>query len=146
MDWCEDNNVNYVSGLKSDNSLNAHSKKTDSATRVQFKRKFEEPRFLADSKKRHEELRKISALPKKDRRDSYKKMDERQVKKLGDFYHQVGDGYGGKHKKWRKERRVISLSRCTDSGLKRRYIVTNLQNLTKKSCMTRFTLSQEKLN
>ena len=134
MDWCEDNNVNYISGLKSDNSLNARSKKTDTATKTRFKKKFGEPKFTGEkgAKERHEQLRAVSALSKKKRRDAYKQMDERQVKKLGDFYHQVGDGYGGKHKKWRKERRVISLSRCTDSGLKRRYIVTSLQNLTKE--------------
>lgn len=132
MDWCEENNVDYISGLKSDNSLNARSKKADTAVKTRFKRKFGEPKFIGDSKKRHEELRAISALEKEKRQEAYKKIDERQVKRLGDFYHKVGDGYGGKHKKWKKERRVISLSRYTDSGLKRRYLVTSLENLTKE--------------
>lgn len=129
MDWCEENGVEYVTGLKSDTHLNTHSMRTDKAAEKKFVQTFGPPRFVGSdgSTRRHANLRKISAMQKADRRNEYQQLDSRQVRKLGEFKHRVGDGFGGKYKKWKKERRVISLARFTDRGLKRRYLVTSLE-------------------
>jgi hypothetical protein len=132
MDWCEANGVDYVTGLKGDNHLNVGSKQFDKQAEKEFKRRFGAPRFDGTTGSYHyqQQLREISALPRDKRYDAYAELDQRSVRKLGDFRHLAGRGYGGKHKQWKKERRVISRARVTDRGLKRRYLVTSLEGYT----------------
>ena len=132
MDWCEANGVDYVTGLKGDNHLNTGSKQFDKEAQEEFEEQFGPPRFDGSTGSYHYQnhLREISALPRDKRYEAYAELDQRSVRKLGDFMHLAGRGYGGKHKQWKKERRVISRARVTDRGLKRRYLVTSLEGYT----------------
>lgn len=132
MDWCEANNVEYVTGLKGDNHLNTGSKQFDKQAEREFKRQFGPPRFAGVTGSYHyqKHLREISTLPRDQRYEAYAALAERSVRKLGDFLHLAGRGYSGKHKRWKRERRVISRARVTDRGLKRRYLVTSLGGYT----------------
>jgi hypothetical protein len=135
MDWCESNGVEYILGLKGDHALNVSSQQFDRAAEQAFAREFGEQMFKDESKKKHELLREISAQPKADRRNAYAILDERQIRKLGEFRHRAGDGFGENDKRrqkrqWKQKRRVISLARVTDKGLKRRYLVTSLEGFT----------------
>jgi hypothetical protein len=137
MDWCEANSVDYVIGLKGDHALNIASKQFDTGAEKAFAKQYGPQMFAgpSDGKKRHELLREISAQPKVDRRNAYAILDERQIRKLGEFRHRAGDGMGRNDKRrqkhqWKQERRVISLARVSDRGLKRRYLVTSLEGYT----------------
>jgi hypothetical protein len=132
MDWCEENKVEYVLGLKSDNHLNAHSKLSDCAAENQFKSQFGAMKYAGSTGGYHEDkyLRSLYALPKEKRYEAFSENGKRQIRSFGEFQHRVGEGYGGKHKKWKRERRVISLSKVTDRGLKRRYLATSLEKYT----------------
>jgi len=132
MDWCEANGVDYVTGLKGDHHLNVGSKQFDKRAEKEFEKRFGQPRFDGTTGSYHyqQHLREISALPRGARYEAYAELDGRSVRRLGDFRHLAGRGYGGKHKQWKKERRVISRARVTDRGLKRRYLVTSLEGYT----------------
>jgi hypothetical protein len=132
MDWCEENKVDFLLGLKSDNHLNVGSKQFDREAEQEFKQEFGEMKFDHSTGAYHQdkEIRAINALPKDKRYEEYKKVEQRKIRKLGEFRHRAGEGYGGKHKKWKNERRVISLSKVTDRGLKRRYLATSLEGYT----------------
>lgn len=132
MDWCEANNVDYVTGLKGDNHLNTGSKQYDKQAEKEFLKQFGTPRYAGSTGSYHhnKRLHEISALPADKRYEAYAELDQRQVRKLGEFRHLAGRGYGGQHKQWKKERRVISRARFTDRGLKRRYLVTSLEGYT----------------
>jgi hypothetical protein len=134
MDWCESNKVEYILGLKGDHALNVGSQQFDRDAQQTFSKTFGEQMFPDNSKKKHELLRAISAQPTIDRRNAYAILDERQVRKLGEFRHRAGNGLGDNDKRvkrrWKRERRVIALARVTDRGLKRRYLVTSLEGFT----------------
>jgi hypothetical protein len=134
MDWCESNKVEYILGLKGDHALNVSSQQFDREAQQAFSGSFGDQMFLDDSKKRHQLLREISAQPKVDRRNAYAILDERQIRKLGEFRHRAGNGMGENDKRikrrWKNFRRVICLARVTDKGLKRRYLVTSLEGFT----------------
>lgn len=130
MDWCEENNVEYVLGLKGDNALNTGSKQFDRETERQFIRLYGEPWFAGPkgSKEKYALLRDISAQPKKDRRAAYAILDERQVRQTGKFQHRAGEGGNDKkrlERRWKRERTAVSVARVTDRGLKRRYLVVS---------------------
>lgn len=132
MDWCEDNNCDYLLGLKSDNSLNTGSKQFDKSAEKRFARKHGEKQFdnSTGAYQENKTLRDMHELPGEDRYKAIKKHRSREIRMYGEFQHRVGEGYGGKHKRWRKERRVISSSKVNDRGLKRRYIATSLKHYT----------------
>ncbi len=132
MDWCEENKVDFVLGLKSDNHLNTGSKQFDKAAEKQFKRKFGERKFDSSTGAYHQDkqLRALNTLPKSERYKAYEEHDARKIRRYAEFQHRVGEGYGGKYKKWKKERRVICSSKVTDRGLKRRYLATSLEGFT----------------
>jgi hypothetical protein len=132
MDWCETNDVDYVTGLKGDNHLNTGSRQFDQQAEKEFERRFGLPQFAGTTGSYHfqQHIREISTLPRDKRYEAYAELDEGSVRELGDFWHLAGRGYGGKHKQWKRERRVISRARVTDRGLKRRYLVTSLENYT----------------
>jgi len=130
MDWCEQNNVEFVLALKSDNALNVASKQFDVAAEREFSEQFGEPWFggRTGSKEKHALLREISAQPKLDRKAAYAILDERQVRKTGKFQHRAGEGGNDKkrlERRWKRERTVVSVARVTDKGLKRRYLAVS---------------------
>lgn len=130
MDWCEQNNVDFVLALKSDNALNVGSKQFDTEAQREFTRLYGEPWFNNQngSKQKHALLREISAQPKTDRRAAYAILDERHVRQTGKFQHRAGEGGNDKkrlERRWKRERTVVSVARCTDRALKRRYLVVS---------------------
>lgn len=130
MDWCEENNVEFVLGLKGDNHLNVGSKQFDTEAEHAFKKVYGEPWFAGSSgsKEKYALLRDISAQPKIDRKAAYAILDERNVRRTGKFQHRAGEGGNDKNRlkrRWKRERTVVSVARCTDRGLKRRYLVVS---------------------
>jgi hypothetical protein len=135
MDWCEANAVDFVVGLKGDNALNSKSKEYDNLAKREFEAKYGAQFFGEEvsASERHQVMRSISGEEKEMRRMVYALFDERQVRQLGEFRHQAGTGGNDKKRLailWKKERRVISLARFTDRGLKRRYLATSLEGYT----------------
>ena len=136
MDWCEANGVEYVLGLKANDALYSQSKKLDKKAEQEFAETFGDQQFAGrgGGKKKNKHIRTISALPKAERTLAYSKLDERQVRKLGEFQYQAGSGIGPNDKRrgqqWKKERRVIDLARVSDRGLKRKYLVTSYAKYT----------------
>ena len=130
MDWCEENNVEFVLGLKSDNALNVGSKQFDTGAEHEFSMLYGEPWFTGPngSKEKYALLRDISAQPKVDRKAAYAILDERNVRHTGKFQHRAGEGGNDKNRlkrRWKRERTAVSVARCTDRGLKRRYLVVS---------------------
>jgi hypothetical protein len=130
MDWCEENNVEYVLGLKGDNALNVGSKQFDVEAERLFHKIYGEPWFAGPngSKEKYALLRDVSAQPKTDRRAAYAILDERQVRRTGKFQHRAGEGGNDKRRlerRWKRERTAVSVARFTDRGLKRRYLVVS---------------------
>lgn len=132
MDWCEENKVDFVLGLKGDHHLNVHSKEFDEAAQAMFSEEFGERRFDGSTAAYHEDkhLRAISTLPKEQRYAEYASYQSRKIRSYGEFRHRAGEGHGGKYRVWKRERRVICSSKVTDRGLKRRYLATSLEGYT----------------
>lgn len=130
MDWCEENNVEYVLGLKGDNALNVGSKQFDVEAEREFYEAYGAPWFAGPdgSKEKHALIREVSAQPKVDRRAAYAILDERHVRRTGKFQHRAGEGGNDKkrlERRWKRERTAVSVARFTDRGLKRRYLVVS---------------------
>lgn len=130
MDWCEENNIEFALGLKGDNALNVGSKQFDTCAEREFSRLYGEPWFAGPngSKDKYALLRDISAQPKIDRKAAYAILDERNVRQTGKFQHRAGEGGNDKNRlkrRWKRERTAVSVARCTDRGLKRRYLVVS---------------------
>lgn len=132
MDWCEGNNVDFVLGLKSDSHLNVHSQHDDRVAEQEFEEGFGEMKFAGSTGPYHQDkhLRELYTLPGDKRYKAFAENDKRTVRRFGEFRHRAGEGHGGKYKVWKKERRVISLSKVTDRGLRRRYLATSLEGYT----------------
>jgi hypothetical protein len=137
MYWCEENGVEYVLGLKGNESLYSKSRGLDDKARTEFKDEHGEQLFAGTGggKQRNKLIREISAMPKDKRREQYERLDKRQVRKLGEFMYQAGDGIGPNDKRrasqqWKKERRVLQAARVSDRGLKRKYLVTSMAMFT----------------
>jgi hypothetical protein len=133
-DWCEDqgnddprNTVYYLVRMKQPPARNGadvlveHIAATAKRT---FRRKFGLEMFVdSDGKKRkNEEETQILRLAKESRYRTLKERSRRKVRLFGDFKYQAGKG----SKKWRSERRVISVVDHTDMGGQRSFLVTNI--------------------
>lgn len=125
FDWCEDNFVEYVCGLKGDNNLNSGSKNADKESQVTFERTFGSAQFISNGGglKRFRELKKAQTLPKPQRKQKLTEINSREIRIYTQFWHKAGSAT---NPGWRQERRVIARTIYNDSGLKRRYIVTSL--------------------
>lgn len=123
--WCENNAVFYVCGLKGDNNLNNGSKQTDKKSERSFERSFGTALYLGrgGGSKRVAALREAHKLPKEKRKEKLSQLNAREVRLYKEFWHQAGSA---SNEGWDRERRVIGRSVFNDRGLKRRYIVTNL--------------------
>ena len=123
--WMDENNVQYVLGIKENHALKIDTKYLRREAEKKFKRKLEEPMYKGKAGKKRKntdqkELRSIS-----DRRERARKLREsetRRVRCFGDFK------YGARS--WNKQRRVIARCDYTDKGVEMRYVVTNIQHLT----------------
>ncbi len=123
--WMDENNVQYVLGIKENHALAIETKYLRREAEKKFKRKLDEPRYKgkAGSKRKNavqKELRSISN--RKERCKRLKEFEARRVRCFGDFKYAA--------RSWNKERRVIARCDYTDKGLEMRYVVTNIQNLT----------------
>jgi len=130
MDWCEENDVEYVLGLKGDNALNVGSKQFDQEAEHVFRKLYGNPWFAGPNgaKDKSAVLREVSAQPKIDRRAAYAILDERNIRRTGKFQHRAGEGGNDKkrlERRWKRERTAVSVARVTDRGLKRRYVVVS---------------------
>jgi hypothetical protein len=120
--WLDDNNVEYVLGIKHNNALLAKSKQFRQEAERKFKRKLEEPQFKgkAGKKRKLEHMKKLRSIEKREARieasDEYR---SRRVRVYGDFMYQAGS--------WDRERRVIARCDYTDEGIDVRYVVTNVR-------------------
>lgn len=125
FDWCEDNLVEYVCGLKGDNNLNSGSKPTDKKSQASFERTFGAAQYLGKGGgvKRFNALKKAQTLAKSERKVKLKEIHSREIRLYSQFWHKAGSA---SNKGWRQERRVIARTIYNDRGLKRRYIVTSL--------------------
>lgn len=125
FDWCEDNFVEYVCGLKGDNNLNSGSKPSDKKSQTSFDRTFGAAQYLGKGGgvKRFKALKKAQAFAKPERKQKLKEINSREIRIYSQFWHKAGSA---SNKGWRQERRVIARTIYNDRGLKRRYIVTSL--------------------
>lgn len=120
--WLDENNVQYVLGIKHNNALLAKSKQFRQDVERKFKRKFEEPQFKGKPGKKRKlvhlkELRSIENRPERaQKNDEYA---ARRVRVYGDFMYQA--------RSWERERRVIARCDYTDEGIDVRYVVTNVR-------------------
>lgn len=119
-DWCENNNVYYVIGMKSNHGLNVCAAEYASKVRRAFTRKFGTEQFVSRNwrKTRSAILTQIKGLPKVQRQEQLKAVDKRRMRVVGEFQYQA--------KTWDKERRIIAVCDYSDRGLERRFIITNL--------------------
>jgi hypothetical protein len=120
--WLDENNVQYVLGIKHNNSLLAKTKQFRQEAERKFKRKFEEPQFKgkAGEKRKLDHMKKLRSIEKRSQRTE--ENDEymaRRVRVYGDFMYQAGS--------WDRERRVIARCDYTDEGIDVRYVVTNVR-------------------
>lgn len=123
--WMDENNVQYVLGIKENHALAIETKYLRRATEKKFKRKLDEPMFkgkAGDKRKNAAQKELRSIVNKEERGKKLKESEARRVRSFGDFR------YGARS--WDKERRVIARCDYTDKGLEMRYIVTNISHLT----------------
>lgn len=120
-DWCEDNSVFYVIGLKSNHGLNVCAADYASKACKAFRRKHGVEQFVCNDwrKSKSEVLKAIKALPKTERQRQLKDLQERTVRMVGEFQYQA--------RSWRQERRIVVVCDYSDRGLERRFIITNLK-------------------
>lgn len=123
--WMDENNVQYVLGIKENHALAIETKYLRRETEKKFKRKLDEPMFkgkAGDKRKNAAQKELRSIVNKEERGRKLKESEARRVRSFGDFR------YGARS--WDKERRVIARCDYTDKGLEMRYIVTNISHLT----------------
>lgn len=119
--WMDDNRVQYVLGMKHNNSLLAKTKQFRIKAQGKFRRKYDEPRYLGKGGKsaKNQRLKEISSTcDKKKRQEDRREFERRRARVFGDIGYQAGS--------WDRERRVIARCDYTDSGLEVRYVVTNI--------------------
>jgi hypothetical protein len=123
--WMDDNNVQYVMGIKHNNSLLSKSREERNKAKAKFRRKFGEPQFKGrgGSKRKLERMSGLRSIKDpRERRKSFADAQSRRVRVYGDFLYQAGS--------WDRERRVISRCDYTDEGHEVRYVVTNIRHYT----------------
>jgi hypothetical protein len=123
--WMDENNVQYVLGMKENHALQIETKFLRRETEKKFKRKLDEPMFkgkAGDKRKNTAQKELRSIADRKERSKKLKESEARRVRSFGDFTYAA--------RSWNKERRVIARCDYTDKGLEMRYIVTNIQNRT----------------
>lgn len=123
--WMDDNNVQYVLGIKHNNSLLSESKQFRRRAEQKFNKKFGEPLFTGrgKNKRRLAQLKEIRSIKdSKERQQKHAEASERRVRVFGEFMYQAGS--------WDRERRVICRCDYADEGIEVRYIVTNIKVYT----------------
>ena len=135
--WCEANDVYYVIGIKGDSNLHSKSKTQDKKAREQFSRLFGEPSYTGKngSKEKSAAENEAHTLPKDQRMDELEEIYSREVRLFCAFWHRADSA--ANPDPWDVERMVIARSVFNDRGLHRRYLVTNLTNLTAEHIYTK---------
>lgn len=120
--WLDDNNVQYVLGIKHNNSLAAKVHQFKKEAEKKFKRKFEQPKFTGKKGKKEklEHLKKIRSNPDfTERMEKNAEHVARRARVYGDIWYAADS--------WDRERRVIVRCDFTDEGHELRYVVTNIR-------------------
>jgi hypothetical protein len=123
--WLDDNDVDYVLGLKHNNALLSKSRGARKLAERKFKRKFGEPMFTGKGgkKRKTECMKEISSVPERqDRQEKKSEIESRRARTYGDFWYQA--------RSWDRERRVIARCDFTDEKWQVRYVVTSMQRYT----------------
>jgi hypothetical protein len=129
--WCEEQEkpVLYAIGIKGNNNLHNGSKTADAQVQRLFLKRFgkKEKELRAKDWKKQKKLegQQASSVPGKQRRQALKRLKLRKIRAFNAFSHQVGNGTG--KNKGEPERRVVERIECTDDGLNRRYVATNIE-------------------
>lgn len=127
FDWCEDNDVFYITNHPSNSALKIEAAKFVRRAAKQFGGKHGEQRFVckdAKKKKLIEDLR-IQSLPKSERYAQVAQQAARRVRIYGEFKYKSGS-------KKSRERRFVCAADVSDKGLERKFIATNLPGRPKE--------------
>ncbi len=119
--WMDENRVQYVLGIKGNNTVTVRAKQFCIEAQKKFKRKYDDPRYLGKGgrKAKNQRLKEISAIPEREKRQEGKReFEHRRARVYGEFSYRAGS--------WDRERRVIARCDYTDSGLELRFVVTNI--------------------
>jgi hypothetical protein len=119
--WMDDQGVQYVLGLKHNNTLLTKTKICRKLAQKKFKRKYDQPEFLGKGgkNKKLQKMKQIRAMASRtDRLEGNANLANRRARVFGDFLYQASS--------WDRERRVIARCDYTDEGLEVRYVVTNI--------------------
>lgn len=122
--WLDDNDVNYVLGVKHNNVLLTKTRVARAKAKKKFIRKFGYPLFEGKrgQKLKLDTIKVIRSMPRaEERREAQRTMDSRVVRVCEDVSYQAGS--------WDRKRRVIARVDFSDEGLNVRYIVTNIPKL-----------------
>lgn len=119
--WLDDNGVDYVLGLKHNNTLLTHSKPYRKATERKFKRNFGTPEHTGrkGKKTRLADMKEARSEPNRKKRKEKCRRLNRMVRVFGEFRYQA--------RTWDRARRVICRCDFSDEGLHVRYILTNIE-------------------
>lgn len=128
--WCEAQQkpVLYTIGIKGNNNLYNDSKSFDGQVCRLFNKRFGNQKLVAKKKlkkKNIQDQQLASAVPGKERRLAFKRLQLRKIRAFASFTHTVGNGTG--KTKDEPERRVIERIEHTDNGQNRRYVATNIE-------------------
>ncbi len=126
--WCEEQQkpILYTIGIKGNNNLYNDSKSFDSQVCRLFNKRFGNQQLVAKtSNEKNNEQQLASAVPGKERRFAFKRIQLKKIRAFASFSHTAGNGTG--KTKGEPERRVIERIEHTDKGQNRRYIATNVE-------------------
>lgn len=127
FDWCEDNDVFYITNHRSNRALNIEAAKFVRRAARKFEEKHGGQRFVCQGAKKKrliEDLR-IQSLPKNRRYTEVARQAGRRVRVYGAFNYKSGS-------KKSRERRFICATDVSDRGLERKFIATNLPGSPKE--------------
>ncbi len=127
FDWCEDNDVFYVTNHRSNGALKIEAAQFVRKAARKFEEKYGEQRFVcrrANEKRLIEDLR-IQTLPKEQRYAEVAQQTARRVRIFGKFKYKSGS-------KKSRERRFICAADVSDRGVERKFIATNLPGTPKE--------------
>jgi Transposase DDE domain group 1 len=127
--WCEANHVLYLIRLKvagGGGGLNDVVKQFVRRAEHRFRRRFGKEKFLGEGgqQRRNQFETQLKYLAREERFRELHNHRSRQIREYGAVYHEAGQG----KKKWGKERRIIAVCDHTDTGSKKMFLVTNIEN------------------
>lgn len=123
--WMDENEVNYVLGMKHNNVLLTYSKSARQKAGKKFYRKFGEPLFCGKegAKLKLETIKYIRDIrDPKERAEANEALTRRNVRVFDEFQYAAST--------WSRKRRVICRVDFADDGLNVRYVVTNIERFS----------------